>query len=391
VKVLILHQHFNSPAKGGPLRSYYLAKALVDKGISVHVISGSNSSEGSEQIEGVLITHLRINYENQYGFFARSWAFLKYVFGVIRASNKFKDSDYCYAISTPLTVGLAAQYLKWRYNIPYFFEVGDLWPEAPIQMGFVKNYFLKKSLFKLEHSIYQSSKAIVALSPEILNSIKKRVPSKEVQLIPNMADCDFFNMVGEGTGDNLKNREGARNKFVISYIGAIGLANGLDYLIECANTSREANLPIHFIICGDGALLNRLKENVKKLGLPNLSFKEFTNRNGVRELLNASDASFICYKPIPVLETGSPHKYFDALASGKLVIINFGGWIKKEIEENKCGVYVNPFDPSDFIEKIQPFISDKELLKKYQQSSRKLGEDKYSRRELSEKFTQLFQ
>jgi hypothetical protein len=60
--------------------------------------------------------------------------------------------------------------------------------------------------------------------------------------------------------------------------------------------------------------------------------------------MNITDASFIFYKPVPVLETGSPNKFFDGLAAGKLIIINFGGWIKTEIEENKCGVYVNPLE-----------------------------------------------
>jgi glycosyltransferase involved in cell wall biosynthesis len=179
-------------------------------------------------------------------------------------------------------------------------------------------------------------------------------------------------------------------KFVISYIGAIGLANGLDYLLECANASRKAELPIHFFICGDGALAERLKGNVKQMGLVNLTFIDFTNRDGVKELLNVTDAAFICYKPISILETGSPNKFFDGLAAGKLILINFGGWIRKEIEVNNCGVYCDPHQPIDFVKKIKPFLSDKDLLLAHQQASRRLAENKYSRELLSKKFVTLF-
>jgi glycosyltransferase involved in cell wall biosynthesis len=86
------------------------------------------------------------------------------------------------------------------------------------------------------------------------------------------------------------------------------------------------------------------------------------------------------------LETGSPNKYFDALAAGKLVIINFGGWIRDEIEKEQCGFYVNATCPEDFVRKIEPFVNNSDLLKRYQQGARTLAERKYSRRVLAERF-----
>jgi glycosyltransferase involved in cell wall biosynthesis len=91
-----------------------------------------------------------------------------------------------------------------------------------------------------------------------------------------------------------------------------------------------------------------------------------------------------------VLETGSPNKFFDGLAAGKLIIINFGGWIKNEIENHLCGVYVNPNQPADFTKKVIPFLSDKKLLENYQQASRKLAEKHYSRNLLSIRYTGIF-
>ncbi len=389
MKILILHQHFNTPQKGGAIRSYYLAKALVDKGIETIVISGHNEKNyKNENIEGIDVHFLPIAYDNSFGFWKRSFSFLHYVFSAVKLVRQFKDASICYAISVPLTIGLAARWIKFRYKIPYIFEVGDLWPDAPIQMGLVENYFFKELLYQLEASIYRDAKSIVALSPMIKEAIEKKVANKTVYLIPNMADIDFYKP--DIKARVVEQKFGVEGKLVVSYIGSVGVANGLDYFLECARASLRRSQNIHFIVCGEGAVLGRLKEAAKKLNLSNLNFLEFQNREGVREVISITDAAFVCYKAVPILETGSPNKYFDGLAAGKLIIANFGGWIREEIETNQCGIYVNPNQPTDFANKIELFLNDKDQLMRYQKASRLLAETKYSRRLLSERFVQIF-
>jgi len=390
VKVLLLHQHFNQPARGGAIRSYYLAKALVEKGIQTVVITAHNEKIYKKQIlEGIEIHYLPVAYDNKFGFAARSFSFIKYNLKAIRVANKIQNIDYCYAISVPLTIGLVAMWLKTFRKIPYLFEVGDLWPDAPIQLGFVQNHFFSSFLFFLEKKIYKSAQAVVALSPAIEMAVKKKVGTALiVHQIPNMADCDYYKPTQKDV--MLEQKFGVSGKFVVSYIGAVGVANGLDYFLECANSSRKAQLPIQFIICGEGALRERLKNNAAQLGLSNLTFVDFQNREGVKELLNVTDASFICYKNVPILETGSPNKFFDGLAAGKMIIVNFGGWIKTEIELAHCGIFVDTAHPTDFVKKISPFLSNPVQLKNYQAAARQLGETKYARKILSEKFSSLF-
>jgi glycosyltransferase involved in cell wall biosynthesis len=388
VKVLLLHQHFNTPAKGGAIRSYYLAKALVDAGIQVTVVTAhSGSTYKVETIEGIEVHSLAIPYDNRYGFYKRSAAFIHYVWRTVCLAAKFRDADYCYAISVPLTVGIAAMVIRWRYRIPFIFEVGDLWPEAPVQLGYVKNGLFKKVLYGLEKKIYRQAQAIVALSPAIQSCIEQKTPGK-THLIPNMSDTDFFRI--QSKNEVLQRAFKVENKFVVSYIGAIGMANGLGHFVSCAKASKTAGLPVRFLLCGEGALLDSLRRLIVDEGLDNFTMVPFQNRDGVRDLLKITDATFISYKPIPVLETGSPNKYFDGLAAGKLIVINFGGWIKEEIEVNQCGIYVNQDNGEDFVRKITPFLYSEKLVKQYQQASRALAENRYSRRTLSERFVKLF-
>jgi glycosyltransferase involved in cell wall biosynthesis len=128
---------------------------------------------------------------------------------------------------------------------------------------------------------------------------------------------------------------------------------------------------------------------VQQLQLSNFSILPFQNRDGVSQILNVADAVFVSYKPLPVLETGSPNKFFDGLAAGKMIIVNFGGWILKEIE-NHCGIFVDPLRPEDFVKKITPFLKDVNLLRGFQENARTLAETVYSRRLLGKKFAAIF-
>ncbi|HMG89704.1 MAG TPA: glycosyltransferase family 4 protein [Chryseolinea sp.] len=389
MKVLILHQHFNIPQEGGALRSYYLAKALVDHGFQPIVITGrSRPPAKSVLLEGIDIHYLPVAYDNKFGFWKRAVSFFQYVWLSTRLAGSFKDVKVCYAISAPLTVGIAASCIKFFDRIPFIFEVGDLWPEAPIQMGFVRSHVLKWLLYEMERFIYSDAKSIVALSEKIKEGIEKRAKNKIIHVIPNMADTEFYHP--ELKQPLLESRFSTEGKFVVSYVGAIGLANGLDFFMECARASQRATQPIHFLLCGEGAMVESLKRVAQQYQLQNFSIIPFQDRKGVKEIMNVTDAAFICYKPLPILETGSPNKYFDALASGKLILLNFGGWIKEEVEKERCGCYINARQPSEFVGTIQPFIDSKQLLKEYQQASRRLAEEKYTRSMLSNKFAEIF-
>ncbi len=378
---MILHQHLKTPETGGALRSYYLAKALVDNGINVCFITGWNKKQYEvKNIEGIEVHYLPIAYDNSFGFLKRSFSFVQFAFRSFSVAKKVKGVSVCYAISVPLTIGLPAIWLKKSKKIPFIFEVGDLWPDAPIQIGFVKNPIFITLLYKLEKWIYREADSVVALSKPIEESIQKKIPRKETHLITNMADCDFYSPSPKENG-----------KFVVSYFGAVGLANGLDYFIECARNSAKANLPINFILCGEGAMLDHLKSSAQKLALTNITFTGLVDRQHVKKLMDTSDAIFVCYKNVPVLETGCPNKYFDGLAAGKLIITNFGGWIKQEIEEAKCGISLDPKRPADFVKKIEPFLHERQLLSAYQTASRQLAEKKYSRSKLSGLFASIFQ
>lgn len=387
VKVLILHQHFNTPEKGGALRSYFLAKALVEKGHQPVVITAHNHPELQHTtFEGIEVFYLPIPYDNAFGFYKRIRSFLSFILQSAKIGSSIPGIEKCYAMSTPLTIGLAAILLKWKKGLHFIFEVGDLWPDAPIQLGFVKNPILKFILYRLEKFIYTQSESIVALSVQMKTIIEKKAPTKVVHLLPNMADTDFFQPADKQRA--LEEKFAVQGRFVVSYIGSIGFANGLEFFLDCARIAENAVMPISFLLCGEGAMLTHLKKTVQKLQLHNVVFVPFTNRTGVQEVMNVTDASFTCYRQHAILETGSPNKYFDGLAAGKLILANVGGWIKNDLEQHRCGVAVDSSRPDELIKKLSPYVQNTEMLKQAQQNARALAE-KYSRKKLGAEFVMI--
>ena len=195
MKILIIHQYFNTPQTGGPLRSYYLAQGLASCGHEVEIITSHNHKNRLQrEINGFTVHYLPVFYDNALGFTRRVIAFLKFAWMAYRKALTLDKIDLCYAISTPLTTGWVAKKLKLRCNIPYIFEVGDLWPEAPVQMGVIKSPWLIDALRRFEKSIYRQAKHLVALSPGIKEGIIKTCPQKIVTVIPNMSDCKFYSL-----------------------------------------------------------------------------------------------------------------------------------------------------------------------------------------------------
>jgi len=378
MKILYLHQYFKTPEEGGPIRSYYLAKGMVDHGFEVVMITAHNGRKKIiKDVDGIEVHYLPVRYDNALDFKRRIISFLKFMYMAVDETAQISNIDICYATSTPLTIGLSAIKIKERFSIPFYFEVRDLWPEAPIQMGAIRNPWLLRYTQDMEQRIYEQAEKIVALSPGILDKIAEKAPGKEISMIPNMSDIQFFKP--EKKDPDLETYFKTQQQFVVSYFGAIGRTNHLEYLLDTAQSSLNHHLPVKFLIVGSGAEKERLRQVGEDRKLTNTEFLPFMNKKELRQLLNVTDAAYLSFDNKPILETNSPNKFFDALASGKMVVTNTKGWIRDLTESNKCGFYSNPLMPDEFVKQIKPFIKEKDRLYEYQQNARKLGEERFAK------------
>lgn len=368
MRLLIVHQYFKAPEEGSGIRSWYLAKAFQSAGHEVQVLSAHNSKIGPHNIDGIAVHYFRIRYSNLYGFFRRAKAFYQFVVACQGFLKKDHAYDLLYLLSTPLTTGWVGMHAKKRYRLPYLFEVGDLWPLAPIQLGGIKNAWLMRFLYTFEEKIYNNAQLLAGLSPEIKQAMEYTVSyAKKVEVLPNMADCNFFEPCPD-----LYEAFSPESPLVIGYQGAIGRANHLEYLIDFAQEALQQNLPIQIRIMGEGSEKERIKKTSRAIS--NILWVPSGGKACVRSELKHCHVSYISYASYPVLETGSPNKFYDGLAAGKLIMLNFGGWMSRLIQEHECGISYNCAKPAEGVAQILPFLSSPSLLSAYQQNARELAE-----------------
>lgn len=392
MKILYVYQFFKTPDEGGIIRSYYLAKALSGAGHEVIVLtSHPGSGYVQKQIEGLSVHYLPVAYDQRYGFARRIYAYLKFALLALTYARRL-EVQRVYAASVPLTVGIVALGMKWWRGIPFFFEVGDLWPQTPIEMGVIRNIFLKKLLFAFEKKIYREANTVVALSPAIREYIEQRGGAGKTRYLPNIADCSFFQL--EVKKSQLQRKYGVEGKKVVTYFGSIGRVVNLETLIQAARFVQDQNEEIAdqvvFLIVGTGSELPRLRQLAAERTLTNVRFLGHVDKYTLREILNVTDAVYISFLPLPVLETNSPNKLFDALAAGKPCIMNLRGWHTDLLEQHRCGWYAHPDRPAEFWAKLRPFLLEPARLSAYGYRARQLAEAQFSRQELSRRFVALF-
>ncbi len=396
--ILYLHQYFTTPEKGGGTRSYEFARRLVARGYRVTMVTGNNRlqvdfSPGQKwtelEIEGIRVIVIPVGYSNYMSAKERVRSFLRYAWLAVRAGWRVCNPDLVFATSTPLTVGIPGLVLRLRHRVPLIFEVRDLWPEAPVQMGVFRNKFLVWGLRVLERMIYRGARHVVALSPGMVDGVARQgVAREKITMIPNSSDTEIF-QPGESREGFLQ-KWGLQGKFVVAYGGAMGEANGLDLIVEAAERLQEMGREdIVFALAGDGKARPFVEEEVKRRQLENVVLMGPQDKYTVAHLYRAAGAALVLFKHLPVLQTNSPNKFFDALAAGVPVVANMEGWVHRLLEEEEAGVPIPPADAGALVEAVMALCQEPERRERMAKNARRLAETQFDRDALAEQLEEL--
>lgn len=378
MRLVYIHQYFRTPEQGGAVRSYHLAKGLVRAGIDVDMIT-AHDGPGYDQrwIDGIRVHYLPVAYDQKFGFRQRIMAFWSFVVKARKLLRKLPRPDLMYITSTPLTTGLIGLWAKRKLALPYIFEVRDLWPEAPIQVGAIRNPFLKKSLYSLEKRIYDQSLSMVALSPGIASHLKNTSPNRDVALIPNFSDLDIF--FPKVRNQKLAEQWGLNSGLTIVYTGALGRVNAVDELLDLAEMAQELQKNWNFLIMGSGSHSQKLLGLAESKTLKNVRFIPFGPKENVNDILSLADFAWVSFAHLPVLETNSPNKFFDALAAGKAILVNHKGWVYDLVHTHELGISCLPGEMEAAFSKLEQLEQNRTELDRMGQNSRKLAKTYFSK------------
>lgn len=383
MRILYIHQYFKTPEEPGGTRSYWISQELIKRGHQVTMICSTNERHpvpSRVDANGIDVIYVKNEYSNYMPAYKKVISFVSFILSALKAAKKLKNIDLVFATSTPLTVGYIAMRLKKSKGWKYVFEVRDLWPEFPIQIGAIKNKFAIKYLRGLERRIYKNAEFVIALSPGMQDGVVAAgMPVEKTAMIPNMSKPDRF-YPHTPDPEIVKDFNLDISSFNVVHFGSMGKANGLEYIIEAARILQERGVnDVCFWFMGRGATEPVCKSLVEKYGLHNVRFLGFHKMSIVSEIVNCSSASITTFRNLPILATNSPNKLFDSLSAGKPIIVNSAGWTKDMVERGDCGFYVDPDNPAALADKIMEVKDNKPLLERWGENARKLSLEEYDK------------
>lgn len=389
MRVLYFHQHFVTPKGAGAIRSYAMARKLVERGYSVTMVCGSSSTgttglqgefaRGSRRgvVDGIDVIELDLAYSNYDGFVKRAWTFLSFALRSIWIALTEKY-DLVFATTTPLTAGIPGIFARWLRRKPFVFEVRDLWPELPREMGVITNPVVLWAMGVLEWASYRSAHRLVGLSPGIVEGIKKRgVPIEKVAMVPNGCDLDIFT----DSAMPWRPEEISESDFMAIFAGTHGMANGLDAVLDAAGELKSRGREdIKFLLIGSGKLKPALKARAERNGLDNVVFHDPVKKSELAGLMRATDIGMQILANVPAFYYGtSPNKFFDYIAAGVPVLNNYPGWLAEMLEQEKCGYVVSPADPFAFADALEQAAAQRDQLPVMGKRAKALAEREFDR------------
>lgn len=396
MKVLYFHQHFVTPKGAGAIRSYAMARKLIQQGHSVTMVCGSNMTgttglEGSFQkgkrrglVDGIDVIELDLAYSNSDGFLKRIWTFLLFAMRSVWIALTEKY-DLVFATTTPLTAGIPGIFARWLRRKPFVFEVRDLWPELPREMGVINNPLVLWAMGVLEWVSYRSAHRLIGLSPGIVEGIKKcGVPADRIAMVPNGCDLDIFT----DSAEPWRPAGVEESDLMAVFAGTHGMANGLDAVLDAAaELKNRGRGDIKFLLIGSGKLKPELMARAERDGLDKVIFHEPVKKNELAGLMRATDMGMQILANVPAFYYGtSPNKFFDYIAAGVPVLNNYPGWLAEMIEREQCGYAVPPATPEAFADAMERAAAEREQLPDMGQRAKALAEREFDREKMASKW-----
>ncbi|MGI4822943.1 MAG: glycosyltransferase family 4 protein [Janthinobacterium lividum] len=307
---------------------------------------------------GVELQEAAIPYENKMGPARRALAFAQYAAWAVRAGRRIARPDVVWGISTPLTAAWAAARVARSWQVPWVFEVQDLWPSFPVAMGVVPGKLLQNQLFALERRLYESAAHIVPLSPDMSRYVTDLgIPAAKITTLLNGTDLNLAARATPAAVAKLRREQGLEGQQVVLYAGTFGRANDMPTVVAAAEALVAAEPTATWLFLGHGyhtplveAAAARWPGRIRLVG--------GQPRHAVFSWFALAEVAVVSFLDIPVLDTNSPAKLYDALAVGTPIIVTNKGWTKTLVEQHGCGWYTPAGDVSSLVATLRAVLAD---------------------------------
>ncbi len=401
MKIVYIHQHFITNRGSGGTRSYDVAKYMVKAGHEVHMIAGIYDTSGfkalpwyrlfrRENIDGIDVTLCHIVSSNKFSALKRTLGYLWFAVLATVAAIRVRKPDLVFATSTPLTVGIPGYIAAKLKSVPFVFEVRDLWPESFIRSGWVTGKEPSIRLMgHLETFCYKKAAKILLVSPGFERRLIERgLPQEKLKTILLGADGSLFRDIKPNHG--FRRQYNLGDKTVAIFTGAHGKSNGLYYILDTAEKTRDRP-DIAYVLIGDGYEKKRLIETAIKKELENVVFADPVPKNELPGILAACQIGLMILRYIGQPRPVTPNKVFDYMFVGIPSLVNFEGPTVDMVSADGSGLYVDPTNPEDLAEKVKMLADNPQMRKEMGRKGQKAAWKKYDRRIVADQLTEAFE
>lgn len=380
MKITYLCQYF-PPEVGAPaVRVAELSRSWAASGYSVSVVTGfPNHPTGVVPPEyRPMLRHLFMR-DDREGFSVfrtwllplpnrRSWErILNYSSFALSSAVRglfLEKPDVLIATSPQLLVGLSGLIIAKFRRIPFVFEVRDLWPESLQAVGVAGDGSAMVRILKwIAGILYREADHIVVVTNAFKTYLEEKwkIPAEKISVIRNGVDHKLFHP--EKPNENIIREFELDGKFVVSYVGTVGNAHGVEMLVPVAEMLSISDPDVLLLVTGEGAEKETVEKLAAEKGLTNLRFLPAQPRCRIPALLAASHACLVLLKKNELFKTVLPTKIMEYLSSGRPVISNVEGEAADLLAEAKAGICVPAQDPGALWRAVRELRGDPEMCR----------------------------
>ena len=402
MKILFLTHYFPPEGNAPASRVYEMCRRWVAAGHQVQVITCApnvptgvvydgykNRLKQKEVVDGIEVTRVWTYIAANKGTLRRIMNFLSYMFSAIFWGLFAKKPDVIIATSPQFFCGWAGVILSKLRRRKFILEIRDIWPESIVAVGAMQNSRMLKVLEWLEIKMYAAADHIVTVGEGYSQKlIEKNVDAEKISVVMNGVDTELFSPMERD--ESLQKKWGLDGKFICSYVGTVGMACGLEVMIEAARKLKQKGRDdIAFLIVGDGARRDELQKMATEHQLDNVVFTGRQDKSLMPNFLSISDACLVHLKNTELFKTVMPSKIFEAAGMGKPIIIGVAGFATKIVNKANAGIAIEPENHDQLIDALETLADDPEKANKYARDRHEYIVANFNRDDLANKYIEI--
>lgn len=326
------------------------------------VYEGYSNRYQEERLDGIDVRRVPMYVAENKGTFKRTLSYVSFMFSCILYSRRVRRRPDVVVATSPQFFAAIGGYLVARLKrAPFVLEIRDLWPESVVAVGAAQRSLMIRLFERIERFLYRKSDHIVVVTDAFKrNIIGKGTDPEKISVLKNGFDLDALQKdLDPALLEELRREYDVSGKFVASYIGTIGMAHGVEVLLQAA--ARSTDPDVVFMIVGTGAERARIEKLQEELQLSNVRLVDKQPRDRVPYLLELTDVSVVHLRNTPVFRTVIPSKIFEAMAMKRPIVLGVRGESEDIIRDADAGLPVEPENAEELLAAIDRLKKNGEL------------------------------